>query len=128
MCGEYKNSTIKDIIQKEISLKYKKNNKDNTEILNEVCLKSNWLDEFFNQNYLKFFTFYYNKGSPLEKISFKGKDIILSKKTKTFYDLIERNKNLKMELIEIVKRVYFYGYDTPFNKFLSKRNEIELKE
>ena len=33
-----------------------------------------------------------------------------------------------MELIEIVKRVYFYGYDNPFNKFLSKRNEIELNE
>ena len=128
VCGKYKNSTIKDMIQKEISLKYKKNNKDNTEILNEVCLKSDWLDEFFNQNYLKFFTFYYNEGRPLGKIHFKGKDIILSSKTKTFYDLIGKNKKLKMELIETVKRVYFYGYDNPFNKFLSKRNEIQLNE
>ena len=72
--------------------------------------------------------FYYNEGRPLGKIHFKGKDIILSSKTKTFYDLIEKNKKLKMELIETVKRVYFYGYDNPFNKFLSKRNEIQLNE
>ena len=127
----YKNSSIKNILRNEISPKYKKYNKYiNFDILNEVCNKSIWLEKFFNLNFLNLFVFYYNKGMPIKKIRFEGKDIIFSSRTKGFYDLLEKNENLKMKLIETAKIAYFCGYDNLIGKdsFIAQKNEIELKE
>jgi len=131
LCMKYKISSIKNILLNEISPKYKKYNKYiNFDILNEVCNKSIWLEKFFNLNYLNLFTFYYNKGMPIKKIHFEGKDIIFSSRTKAFYDLLEKNKDLKMKLIETAKIAYFCGYDNLIGKdsFIAQKNEIELKE
>ena len=111
-CGDYKNSTIKEILNNNISTKYKHFNKDiNKDILNKACKLSNWLNEFFNMKYLELFDYYYNKGKPLESFIFNGKNITLSIKTKSFYDLILKYRDDKIKLIETVKSVYFYGYD-----------------
>lgn len=126
VCDEYKNSSIKVILGNEISSKYKCHNKNNNiEIVNDVCKRSNWLNEFFNLNYLNLFEFYYNDEEELKKIPFKGKDIILSNKTKSFYDLLEKNKVIKNDLIETVKRVYFNRYDNLKHSFKTIKNEIE---
>ena len=104
----YKNSSIKNILNLEISSKYKKYRKDHNEkLLNKVIALSNWLNQFFNMNYLKFFDYYYNNQKPLNKFYFEGKEIKLSKNIKSFYDLLEKNSDNKQELIQIVKDVYY---------------------
>lgn len=130
-CDKFKNSTIKDILQNEISKKYKNYDKNlNIYILNKVCAVSKWLDDFFNMKYINLFIFYYNKEKPLKEIIFNGKKISLSKKTKTFYDLLLKNKKDKLDLIETARSVYFYGYDTLIGKdsFVVEKNNIELND
>ena len=126
VCDDYKKSNIRKILENEISSKYKCFNKNNNiEIVNDVCERSSWLNEFFNLNYLNLFEFYYNDGEELKKIPFGVKDIILSNKTKSFYDLLEKNKAIKNDLIEAVKSVYFNGYDNLKHSFMTIKNEIE---
>lgn len=106
---KYKSNSIKNILKFEISQKYKNYSQDyNEKLLNKVIDSSNWLNRFFNMNYLKLFDYYYNNQNPLNKIIFEGKEILLSKKTKTFSDLLEKNSKIKNELIQIVKDVYYY--------------------
>ena len=126
VCDKYKNSSIRIILEKDISSKYKCHNKNsNKEILNDVCKRSSWLNDFFNINYLELFNFYYNNEEELRKIFFKEIDIILSNKTKSFYDLLEKNKAIKKDLIETLKSVYFNGYDNLKHSFMTIKNEIE---
>ena len=117
---KYKKSTIKDILQKKVSDRYKKLNEksdnENKDTLNEVCKKSNWLNDFFNMKYLNLFEYYYNKEQPLKELTFNDKIIILSSKTKSFSDLLIKNKDDKEKLIETARRVYFYGYNRLFGK------------
>ena len=109
-----KSYTLRDILNMDISSKYTKFNKEhNKKIINSINNYSIWLDKFFNMNYLELFEFYYNKGKPGNKINFKGKDIIFSRKTKNFYNLIEKNKNYKNHLINTVRNAYFNG-NLPF--------------
>ena len=123
---KYKKSTIKDILQKKISNRYKKPNEnsenENKDILNEVCKKSNWLNDFFNMKYLNLFEYYYNKEQPLKEFTFNEKNIILSSKTKSFHDLLLKNEDDKAKLIETARRVYFYGY----NRLIGKK-PFEIK-
>ena len=122
-CDIYKNSCIKDILSNEISPKYKKFPKNNNEYtLNEVC-KIAWFNEFFSMNYMDFFKNYYYKEKPLKEISFKEITITLSKKTKTFYDLLIKYKKDEIELKEAVRRIYFNGY----NKIIGKDSFIVKK-
>ena len=70
--------------------------------------------------YLKLFNYYYyNKEEPLKKIIFENKEIILSPKTKSFYELLKKNKNneLREEIIKAVKSIYFNGSDGHNNHF-----------
>ena len=119
-----KRSSIKDILKFEISDKYKRYNKNsNKELLEKVISSSTWLSNLFNMKYLKLFNYYYyNKEEPLKKIIFENKEIILSPKTKSFYELLERDKNKKLrgKIIETVKLVYFNGYDCNFIPFSTK--------
>ena len=55
-------------------------------------------------NSLKLFKYYYNKEKPLNKIKFENKEIYLSLGTKTFYDLLEKNKDSQEEIIEVAKK------------------------
>lgn len=130
-CEGFKNSTIKDILLKPISPKYKRFGEDiNKNILNKVCNQSIWLNKFFNMKYLKLFNIYYNKEKPLKEFIFEGKRIILSGLTKSFYYLLEKNENLKTKLGETAISVYFYGYETLIGKdsFIVDKNGIELNE
>jgi len=103
--------SIKNILQMDISKKYTIFEKEHNKIiLNVVCQKSTWLNNFFNMNYLNLFKYYYNKKKPINGINYDGKYIKLSYKTKCFYDLLEKNEE-KTELIRIVKNYYFNGND-----------------
>ena len=115
-----KKSSIKDLLNLEISEKYSKYNKfENKKLLDKIILKSKWLNDLFEMNYLKLFDYYYNKEEPLYKIIFENKEILLSSKTKSFYYLLEKNQDLKQEIIDTAKLVYFNGndgFDNPFPK------------
>ena len=112
---ELKNSSIKNVIKMNISPKCKKYSIDyNKKILNKVYNISNWLDKFFDMNYLRLFNFYYNNHKPLNKILFKGQEIKFSKKTKCFYDLLEKNPKDKNDLINTIKSEYNGGSDILF--------------
>ena len=105
---------IKNIIEKEISDKYKTVDKNNNKkIVEDTCKKSEWLKFFYNINYLEIFKYYFNWGKPLNIIKIQDKEIKLSKKTKTFYDLMTKFENIKSFLFNAVKR----GYERLFIKF-----------
>jgi hypothetical protein len=107
-----KKSSIKDLLNLEISEKYSTYNKfENKKLLDKIILKSKWLNDVFEMNYLKLFDYYYNKEEPLYKIIFENKEIILSSKTKSFYYLLEKYQDLKQEIIDTTKIVYFNGND-----------------
>jgi hypothetical protein len=123
-----KSSKIKDVLEKNISNIYTQYRKTfNKELLDEVCQKSPWLNDFFNLNYLDLFRCYYNDQKQIDKISFCEQIIDLSKKTqkKTFYELLIKNKNIKRELINAVKNAYFNGKDP--NCPMMDENRIESK-
>ena len=90
----------------EISEKYKTYNKYENQILLSK-FKGSWLDRLFQMNYLELFRYYYNNGQLLKKIVFENREIVLSPKTKSFYYLIEKNKDLSQNIIDTVKSVYF---------------------
>ena len=101
-----KNSSIKDILQMEISKKFKTFKKDvNKETFNTIYGRSNWLDDFLNMKYIDAFKLYYSASS--HKITFKDKEIILSNKTKSFYYLLKKNDMIKNDLIFIANKIYF---------------------
>ena len=93
---ELKNSSIKDILNLEISPKYKRFNKFENKIsLSKI--ESSWLNKLFRLNNKELFKSYYNHQEPLHKISFENKEIILSTKTKSFFYLLEKIQNRNLE-------------------------------
>ena len=105
--SKLKEMTVGDILQKDISKKYKRYNKCyNREIFEKIQRKSNWFDELFKMKYLELFNYYYNEGFPKKIFFYKKSEIILSPKTKSFYYLIEEYKDLRQDLITTVKEVY----------------------
>ena len=116
--SKLKTSSIKDLLEMEISEKYKNFSKnENKELLSR--LKGTWLYRLFEMNYLELFKYYYNNGQPLNKIVFENKEIILSPKTKSksFYYLLEKYKSQKQKIIETVKCVYFNDNDSSGSLF-----------
>ena len=80
--SKLKNSSIKDLLNLEISDKYK-------------------------INYFEIFKYYYNNEKPLKKFVFESKEIVLSSKTKSFSFLLDKNKKLSEKIIDTAKIVYF---------------------
>ena len=102
-----KHCSIKDILNFDISSKYLNlDRKHNKKLLEKIESSSIWLYNLFQMNYLQLFKYYYNDGKPLNKIYFMEREIFLTPKTKSFYCLLEKNRNLKKEIIEIAKRCY----------------------
>ena len=106
---------------------------DNLITLENVCKESKFLNAFFDIKYLEFFNnFYYNEDKKIDRISFLGKEIIFSQKTKPFYFLIQKYESHKNLLINAVKSAYFYGYNTLIGnnsfKVIKNEEEIKLKE
>ena len=125
---KFKNSSIKDVLKLRISPKYKHfDPKINSQILEEVCLKpeSEWLKKFFNMNYLKMFKEYYYQKKQITEINDEGNIIKFNKnnKTETFYDLLNKYKDLKNDLINTVNSVYL-NLDNKKNKgrFIATRD------
>ena len=113
-----RNLCIKDLLKMKISEKYTSYKEFyNEELLKKIEYSSKWLDQLFQMNYLKLFSYYYNKGKPLDKIVFENEEIILSKKTKSFYYLLEKYKYLRQHLINTVESVYFDGKEIHENPF-----------
>ena len=103
---QLKYSNIKDILNLEISLKYKNYQRNaNKDLLNKVE-SSDWLDKLFQMNFIELFNYYYNNEKPLNKIIFENKEIFLSYETKSFYFLLKKYKNLRQKIIDIAKNVY----------------------
>ena len=110
-----KNSKIKDILQMKISSKcrkydenYNKNNyiKILETISNDTSL--NWITDFFHMNYLDLFEKYYNNDN-----SFFGKEINISKETKSFNDLLKKNDDKMKECLNIISKRYLQGIKPP---------------
>ena len=111
---------IKVLLEKDISSKYRKYSKDfNSKILQQVIPSSKWLEEFFNMKYLSLFRIYYNNCKPLKQINFNGKNINLSLNTKSFFNLLKKNriKLMRAKIISTVQNVYFDGYKNMDAKF-----------
>jgi hypothetical protein len=85
-----KNKTIGEILQFDASSKNKKFiNSINKQIFKKVCEISPFLANFFNMSYLELFSEYYFKYN--REFFFQGKNISLSKNTRIFVDLIQKN-------------------------------------
>ena len=84
----------KDIFEYHLSPKNKGNiNKyeNNHYTYSFVCKKSSLLEEFFEKSYLEIFKEYYFKDKRV--INLNGLEILLSEKTKTFNDLLNKDDN-----------------------------------
>ena len=118
------------ILSQEISNKFKSVKKSiNSDVLNKVIPLSQWLNDFYNINCINAFSIYYNNCKPLKKINFKGKEIVLSQKTKCFNNLLKKNKVLKDIIIRAAQAAYFNGNQNLTEKFLIiKSNENNKKK
>ena len=113
------------------SPKYKSKSEDfNKKTLNKIYKYSNWINGFFNINYLKLFSEYHNNEKPLRKFVFKGKEIELSQ-TKSFYYLLN-NKNNKGKKIEKdlsnMAKSFFLDISTCNKISFETKKIIDLKE
>ena len=119
---------IKVLLEKDISSKYRKYSKDfNSKILQQVIPSSKWIEEFFNMKYLSLFRIYYNNCKPLKQINFNGKNINLSLNTKSFFNLLKKNriKLMRAKIISTAQDAYFDGYKNMDAKFhVIKTEEI----
>jgi hypothetical protein len=119
---------IKDILILDVSQKYKKlqsqSRLDYNKILYEKLIeKSEWLKEFLDLKYIDvFIKYYYNQLKPLHKIEFQGKTIVISKKTKSFYYLLQKEKVISLLMIDEVKSVYFNECNSK-NPFITTKKD-----
>lgn len=103
----FKRSKVEDILKNPVSKKFRSINKNhNKEIYDQVNNISEIIKEYFNMNFVDIFEKYFNDCEPMSKITIRGKDINLSKETKCFYDLINKNQMIKDQLIDFARRVY----------------------
>ena len=118
--SKLKKSKIKDLLNSEISAKFKKFDKnENKKLLSQ--LKETWLDKLFDMNYLDLFKYYYNnKESRLDTIIFEKKKIPLTEGTKSFYELLEDNKEIKENIVEVAKIIYFCEHENDGTLFSTK--------
>ena len=114
--SKLKSSSIKDLLNLEISDKYKAFNKNHNQIILSR-IENEWLKKLFEMNYLEIFKYYYNNEKPLKKFVFEGKEIVLSSKTKSFSFLLDKNKKLSEKIIDTAKIVYFSdnSYESHFS-------------
>lgn len=130
-----KKMKIKELLKMDISPKNKKYPTfANNLTLDKVYKISNLVIKFLDMDYLEVFNnFYFSEDKLIDTIDFEGKQILLSKKTKTFYHLLKKYEGLKSLLINTAKIVYFNGYDKLFDKnyfktLKNKESIIGLKE
>jgi len=123
--NKMKNSTIYDLLTEiEISSKFTRHNKNNNEknakILNEIP----WFKKIFELKFLDLFQYYHNENKQLNKIFLFEREITLTKDTKSYYFLLEKNMTIKKEIIEITK----YNYLSKINSIESNENSLEYSD
>lgn len=114
---------IKNIIQEDISLKFKNFRPDyNKDLYAELSKKSQWFCALLELKYIDVFNrYYFNNEKRLESIEFNGKKINVSKKTKSYYDLLNKEKVLEKEIKNIVEIVYLSPYKN--KTFIISKND-----
>jgi hypothetical protein len=92
--AELKNKNIGDIISNKISSKYKKDKNINSNLY-ELLKLNKVLEKIFDIKYITFFEKYYMKKEKTIDLRIFGieKEITLSKKTKTYYEFLEKEKS-----------------------------------
>ena len=102
-----KNATIYDLLKEiEISSKFKRYNKNNNEKNAKILSKIPWFKKIFELKFLDLFKYYYNETKQLNKIFLFEREIILTKDTKSYYFLLEKNIKIKNEIIKITENNY----------------------
>lgn len=108
-----KNSTIKDLLENiVISDKYKHFDRDINKMNLKALCEYDWFQQIFKIKYLDLFFDYYNDEHPLKEITKFGIKIILLQKTKSFYYLLQKNKNIEDEIIKYTKDLYISDIKT----------------
>ena len=102
-----------DIMKMKISPKNKNFEEDsNKKTLFEVCICSDKLKKLFEKKYLYIFQNYYCRFlNGKNEIEFEGLKIALSSKTKTLFNLLEKNKSNKEKFKNVVRDVYFSDFN-----------------
>ena len=104
--NKLKNSSIEDIINTmNISDRYKRNKDINKNNLKKLS-RYTFFEKLFKIKFLVLFNYYYNDKQPLKEISLFSENITLSEKTKSFYELLQKNEGLKKDIIEIANAFY----------------------
>ena len=105
-----KNCTINNLLELlKISDKYTRFDENFNKKNKEKLIQNSWFQKLFEMKYTTLFNYYFNDNKPLNEMILFEKKIILSSKTKLFYDLTEKNKEYKNEFIELAKK--FFNYD-----------------
>ena len=112
-----KDCSIKDILQEiKITPKCRNQGEDYNKDICDKYLKLiegdeslNWINDFFNMNYLDLFGYYYTYEKKSDFV-IRGRKINYSTKTKPFYDLLEKNRNdeIIQECFKKISKQYFY--------------------
>ena len=112
--NEMKNSTIGELLLKmNISSKYKRCKDININRNNLKQLEQNpFFESLFKIKYLDLFSKYHNNKQPPKELFINDKKIILSNNTKTFSELLEKNKELKNDIIEVAEKFYINDINT----------------
>ena len=102
-----KKSTILDILKNtDISDRYKRYAKNTNKINVEALIENPYFRNIFQKKFLELFKEYYNKEKPLKELKIFDKKVTLSEKTKSFYYLLDKNKELKDHIIYFCELVY----------------------
>ena len=110
-----------DIIQMEVSSKIKNYKENfNRETYMKICELSPKLKKMFDSNYLYMFKNYFCEIKENQNIiDFDGLKIILSTKTKGLFYLLRKNGDTQEQFKNVIKNVYFSGYN-----FINERKNI----
>ena len=123
--NKMKNSTIYDLLTEiEISSKFTRHNKNNNEKNAKILNKIPWFKKIFELKFLDLFQYYHNENKQLNKIFLFEREITLTKDTKSYYFLLEKNMTIKKEIIEITK----YNYLSKINSIESDENSLEYSD
>ena len=92
--AELKSKNIGEIVSNKISIKYKTKENVNRNLYDHLK-EDEVLGKIFNMNYMTFFRMYYMKNEKTLDLRMFGieKEITLSKKTETYYELLEKEKS-----------------------------------
>ena len=102
-----KKSTILDILKNtDISDRYKRYAKNTNKINVEALIENPYFRNIFEKKFLELFKEYYNKEKPLKELKIFDKKVTLSEETKSFYYLLDENKELKDHIIYFCELVY----------------------